>query len=153
MSNIGTLMKSGMIGLVLLALGACSATYRNHGYVPTDGELEMILVGVDTRETVAGSVGRPTSTGVLADGGWYYTQSRWRHHLYKAPREVERQLVAISFDGDGVVENVERFALEDGQVVTLSRRVTESNIRGVTFIGQILNNIGNFDAGQVFGEN
>ncbi|MBS9716350.1 outer membrane protein assembly factor BamE [Pseudohalocynthiibacter aestuariivivens] len=153
MSNISTLMKSVMIGLVLLALGACAATYRNHGYIPTDGELDLILVGVDTRETVASSVGRPTSTGVLADGGWYYAQSRWRHHLYKAPQEIERQLVAISFDGDGVVENIERFALEDGQVVTLSRRVTESNIRGVTFIGQILSNIGNFDAGQVIGEN
>ena len=151
MSILFRLIKSGVIGVLFLSLAACSATYQNHGYVPPDEDLDLITVGVDTRDSVADSVGRPTSFGVLQEGGWYYTQSRWRHFAYKAPQIIDRQLVAITFDKDGVVENVERFTLEDGRVIALSRRVTDSNIKGVSFLRQLLGNLGNFNAGRLVG--
>jgi len=68
------------------------------------------------------------------------------------PREIDRQLVAISFDTRGVVQNVERFTLEDGRVVAISRRVTDSNIKGISFIRQLLGNIGNIRAGDILGD-
>lgn len=145
-------IKSGAFGLLILAVGACSATYQNHGYVPSDSELEEIIVGIDTRETVGETIGRPTSFGVLENGGWYYTQSRWRHYAFKAPKVVDRQLLAITYTDAGIVENIERFTLEDGRVVPLSRRVTASNIKGITFLRQLLGNIGNLQPGQLLGE-
>ena len=57
--------------------------------------------------------------------------------------------MAISFDGRGRVENIERFGLENGNVVVLSRRVTESNIKGVSFLRQLFRNIGNIDPGMI----
>ena len=53
---------------------------------------------------------------------------------------------------NGQVENVERFGLEDGQVVALNRRVTTSNTRGVGFLRQLFSNIGNIGAGQFLEE-
>lgn len=150
MVRLAKAMRLGAIGLTLLALTACTAIYRNHGYAPADTDLEAIVVGESTRQDVARAVGRPSSIGVLADSGWYYVGSRFRHFAWKAPEEVERQVVAISFDGDGVVENVERFGLEGGQVVVLSRRVTDSNIKGLSFLRQLLGNVGNISAAQVF---
>jgi outer membrane protein assembly factor BamE (lipoprotein component of BamABCDE complex) len=134
-----------LIGLCLcvLTLAGCAAVYRNHGYVPTDVDLQSVEVGKDTRETVAEKVGRPSAAGLLNDIGWYYVQSRWRHYGARAPEEQERQVVAITFTEAGVVSNVERFGLEDGRVITLSRRVTDSNIKGVSFIRQLLGNLGN----------
>lgn len=152
MLKLNNYMKSAALGFVILAVAACSATFEDHGYVPTDSDLDEIIVGVDSRESVAQTVGRPTSTGVLATGGWYYTQSRWRNFAYKAPKVIDRQVVAISFTDDGIVENIERFTLADGRVVPLSRRVTDSNIKGISFIGQLLGNLGNFSAGQILGE-
>ena len=149
MTRIGSFV--GLCALALV-LSACSATYRNHGYVPTDTELSEVVVGVDTRETVADVIGRPTAGGVLTGSGYYYVQSRWENYAYRAPKVIDRQVVAISFDGDGVVENIERFTLEDGKVVALSRRVTDSNIKGISFLRQLLGNLGNFDAGQLFGD-
>ncbi|MCI2398735.1 outer membrane protein assembly factor BamE [Aliiroseovarius subalbicans] len=125
-----------------VALTACTATFRNHGYAPTDLQLAEVLVGVDTRETVATSVGTPGTAGLLNSSGWYYVQSRFRHFAYNKPEEIERQVVAISFAEDGVVSNVERFGLEDGQIVTLSRRVTDSNIKGISFVRQLFGNLG-----------
>jgi len=141
-------VRMALAGLALLALAACSEIVRNHGYAPSDEDLATVAVGRDTRDTVAFKVGRPSAGGLMQDGGWYYVQSRWSHQGARAPREVDRQVVAVSFDNQGRVSNVERFGLEQGQVVALSRRVTDSNIKGVGLIQQMMGNLGRFNPGQ-----
>jgi outer membrane protein assembly factor BamE (lipoprotein component of BamABCDE complex) len=148
--------RGGRTGGLLAALGlvlvtACSPVYRDHGYVPTDSDLEEVVVGESTVEDVAAAVGRPSASGVLTGSAWYYVGSRFRHAGARAPREVDRQVVAISFDDGGVVENVERFGLEKGQVVAISRRVTDSNIKGIGFLRQLLGNIGRLGPAQLGG--
>ncbi len=135
------------LGLVLgVALAACSATYRNHGYAPTEQELAEISVG-ESRDSVAEKIGQPTAAGVVNETGWYYVESRFESYAYRAPQEIERQVVAITFDRGGRVRNIERFGLQDGEVIALNRRVTDSNIEGVSFIRQLLGNLGRVDAG------
>ena len=140
-----------MVGLTLtLALtAACTPLFRNQGYVPTDDELALIEVGSDTRESVATKVGRPSTSGLLNDVGWYYVQSRYETIGPRAPQETDRQVVAITFSEDGVVQDVGRFGLQDGQVITLSRRVTDSNIQGVSLIRQLLGSLGQLRADQI----
>ena len=146
MGRIPASFGQGLVALALLMSVACSNIDRKHGYVPPPEDLEQIIVGIDTRESVATSVGRPSVSGILSEGGWYYVESRFRAYGFRERIEIDREVVAISFDTDGVVENVERFGLEDGQVIALSRRVTESNIKGVSFLRQLFGNIGNFAA-------
>jgi outer membrane protein assembly factor BamE (lipoprotein component of BamABCDE complex) len=140
--------------VLALAAGAaaCSPVVRNHGYVPDASELALVDVGTDTRETVAEKIGRPSTSGLLNDEGWYYVQSRYELFGPREPREVERRVLAVTFDEGGVVENIATFGLEDGQVVEISRRVTDTNIRGVSLIRQLLGNIGRVNAADVFGD-
>ena len=49
------------VGVALIAVVACAPVYRNHGYIPSDDELALVEVGIDTRETVAVAVGRPSA--------------------------------------------------------------------------------------------
>lgn len=134
-----------VLGAVLLMLSACSEIIRNHGYVPPEGDLNALIVGVDTRDTLAASIGRPSTSGVVQDQSWYYIGSQVRHFGARKPEEINREVVAISFNDSGTVSNIERFGLERGKVVVLSRRVTETSVRDVTFIRQIIRNFGNFD--------
>ncbi|MBD3765029.1 MAG: outer membrane protein assembly factor BamE [Rhodobacterales bacterium] len=153
--NDGGSLRSRGAGRALRALllaaliAGCSPIYRNHGYVPTESELEQIVVGVDTRDSVAETVGRPAAAGLLNDTGWFYVQSRWEQRGARAPQEIDRKVVAITFDDQGVVQNLGRYGLQDGNVVILSRRVTETNIRGVSFIAQLLGNVGRLRAEDV----
>ena len=117
-------------------------SFRNHGYVPSEAELANIIVGSDTRDTVASLIGRPTAQGVLESSGWYYVESRFLHFAYQAPREISRQVVAISFDARGRVANIERFGLQDGRVIALSRRITKSSIGKIPLLRRLLGNIG-----------
>lgn len=137
--------------LAAAALAGCVAQIRNHGYAPTDAELESVIVGADTRATVEDVIGRPSTSGVLTEGAFYYLSSQRRQIGVFEPQIVDRQLVAISFDAEGVVSNVERFTLTDGRVVPLSRRVTESSVQNTAFLRQLLGNIGRFDAGALVG--
>ncbi|MFK7837805.1 MAG: outer membrane protein assembly factor BamE [Sulfitobacter sp.] len=133
--------------LVVLTMGvaACSPQFRNHGYIPPEEDLSLVEVGSDTRQTVADKVGVPGSAGVLDNSGYYYVRMRTRAVGPFAPQEIDRQVVAISFSDAGVVQNVERFGLERGQVVTLSRRVTSSTVNDKSFLRQLLGNIGRFN--------
>jgi len=142
------------VGAVLLAAGiaACTPVIRNHGYVPAEDELALVEVGVDTRETVGQKIGRPSTSGLLNDEGWYYVQSQYRLVGPREPQEIDRKVLAVTFNEAGVVENVALFGLEDGQVVEISRRVTETNIKGVSIITQLLGSFGRISAEDVFSE-
>jgi hypothetical protein len=45
-----------------------------------------------------------------------------------------------------VVQNIERFGLEDGQVVPLARRITRSGDGDISFIRKLFGNIGALNA-------
>ena len=142
MATFRPVSVAGFALIVTLGVAACSPTFRNHGYVPPEEDLAELVVGIDTRATVEDLVGTPTSGGVLEGGDYYYVRSRVRTFGPRRPEVVERQVLAITFDAEGVLQNIERFGLEDGRVVALSRRVTESGVTDTTFLRQLLGNIG-----------
>jgi outer membrane protein assembly factor BamE (lipoprotein component of BamABCDE complex) len=134
--------------LAVLGLAACTPIYRNHGYVPPDADLAQVVPGQTTMEDLPALIGRPSAQGLLTGSGWYYVGSRWRRLGPAAPQEISREVVAVSFAPDGLVSNVERFGLERGRVVTLSRRVTDGSVTEISLIGQLLGNLGNVQAGE-----
>lgn len=145
--------RSWLLSLfVLLSLGlaACQPIYSNHGYIPTDQDLALLKVGVDTRESVEATIGRPAAEGLLNDDAWYFVQSHWKTLGAAEPVELSREVVAISFGSTGLVENIERFGLDQGRIVPLSRRVTTTNIRGKGILAQIFGNIGKLNTDGLF---
>ena len=137
----------GPLAACALAFGlsACAPQYQNHGYIPPPEDLAAIQIGADTRDTVAEKVGVPSSSGVLTNSGYYYVRMRTRAIGPLAKQEIDRQVVAISFSDRGVVQNVERFGLEEGRVIPLQRRVTDSPVQDKSFIRQLLGNLGRFN--------
>lgn len=139
-----------LLAVVMVAgLAACSSVYRNHGYVPPEEDLAQLEVGTDTRETAAQKVGRPSASGLLNDTGWFYVQSRWEQRGIRPAQEIDRQVVALTFSESGTLQNVERFGLERGQIVPLSRRVTETNVEGMGVLRRLFSNFGRLGAAQL----
>ncbi|MCC5963995.1 MAG: outer membrane protein assembly factor BamE [Rhodobacteraceae bacterium] len=138
--------------VMMAALAACSPVQRFHGYAPDDTQLAEIEVGRDTRETVAEKVGQPGMMGVMEGSGWYYVQSDWVERGWRPPVEVNREVVAISFDGSDRVTNIERFGLEQGEVVPLSRRVTLPEQSTGVLLRQLLANFGRINPAQLLGD-
>ena len=145
------------VGLSLVLLGAlilvsaCTTLSRDFGYAPSESQLAEIVVGIDGKVRVEELVGSPLSESLRGTEVWYYTAYRQETFAFKEPVITERQIVAISFDQNETVRNIERFALQDGRVVTLTRRVTEDAVPSVGLIRQIFGNIGGFSAEQIVG--
>lgn len=136
--------------MMALVLAACSPMMRYHGYAPSDADLAAIVVGQDTRETVAQKIGQPGMGGVMEGSGWFYVQSDWRQREWRAAEEVDRQVVAITFDARGRVANIERFGTERGEVITLSRRITDAGPTPSVF-SQVFRVLGQFSAASFAG--
>ena len=144
-----TVTRSGrflLVAVAALILAACQPQMRFHGYAPSDADLAEIQVGRDNRETVVERVGRPGMGGVLEGSDWFYVQSDWRQSHWRAPVEIDRQVVAISFDGNDRVSNVQRFGLQDGEVVQLSTRITDMG-RQPGILRQVFRALGQFTPG------
>lgn len=148
--NSGLSRRACLFVVLSLGLAACQPIYSNHGYVPTDQDLALLKVGIDTRESVEATIGRPAAEGLLNDEAWYYVQSHWKTVGPAEPVELTREVVAISFGATGLVENIERFGLDQGRIVPLSRRITTTNIRGKGVLAQIFGNIGKLNTDNLF---
>ena len=143
--------KFTLATLIALSVSGCTAIYRDHGYLPAEGDLEQVVVGVDNRSTVQEVLGSPIGSGVLDDGAIFYISTKVKHYAFYEPKVVEREMLVVSFDTDDQVENIEKFGLQDGRVITLSRRVTTGPVKGPKFLKQILGNLGNFNPAGLLG--
>ncbi|WP_138465558.1 outer membrane protein assembly factor BamE [Poseidonocella sp. HB161398] len=136
-ARIKTAMLGAGLAMALAAISGCTTMVDNYGYVPTDMQLEEVQLG-DTRDAVTEKIGQPPLEDFRRDNVWYFVASKTETYGWKAPVTVERQVVAVRFTDNGTVSNVERFGLADGEVVTLSRRVTESAVPDIGFLKGLL---------------
>ncbi len=133
------------------ALSACAPQIDVHGYVPVAADVDAITPGKDTQNSVLALLGTPTTTGAQGSDTWYYISSRVERVAFLAPKEVDRQIVAVVFAGNGRVSAVEHFSLEDGRIIDLNRNVTITDGRRLTFFEQLLGNLGSFSAESFLG--
>jgi outer membrane protein assembly factor BamE (lipoprotein component of BamABCDE complex) len=141
------------VSLILgaLVVSGCTADIRKSGYYPLEQELDVIQVGQSTRAQVLGAIGSPSIGSGADDQELYYVGQQARYFGPFKPQLVDRQIVVVSFDSADRVKNVQVLGLEDGQVVVLSQRVTETIAGDFGFFQQLFGNVGNFDASQLIG--
>ena len=150
MSKFALKYKSMIFSTFFLA--SCSTIHKDHGYLPLDTDLKNVVIGKDTRNSVTELLGSPSGSGVLEDGAIFYISTKIKNFLFYEPKVVSRDMIVVSFDDRDLVENIEKFTLEDGRVVVLSRRVTSAPVKGPKILSQIFGNLGNADAGTLLGQ-
>lgn len=131
-----------------LALAACSPEKITRGYLPDEDQLSSIKPGVNDRASVEELLGSPSSVGTFQDSTWYYITSRNEKLAFFKEDVKEQQVVAIVFDDSGLVSDVRRYSLEDGQEIDPVDRVTPTRGRELTVLEQLMGNIGRFSHGE-----
>ena len=135
--------------LVMATLAACGGQYRNHGYMPLAEDVDALIVGVDTRDSIIEVMGVPTTGGVLTGEAMYYVRSRVHHKGYVKPNEIQRDILVLSFDKNQILRNVERFGIEKGKLIRLEHRVTEAPGGDRSVLQQIIGSIGGFNPNSI----
>ena len=130
----------------LLLAVACSPVRKTHGYAPRESQLAELKVGTDGKAEVAGKIGRPTTVGMFDKNEWYYITRQTQNRAFLAPKVLSQEVVVVGFTEDGIADSVDRYGLEDGRVVNLVTRITPTRGKRLTFLQQLLGNIGRFSA-------
>lgn len=123
-------------------LGGCTAIQDHQGYIVDTQLVEAIQPGVDNRESVERTLGRPTFTGQFEQSDWYYVSRQSRQLAFQHPRPSDQTVLRIHFDAAGNVERVERTGMEMVQRIDPSNDTTPTLGRERSFFEEIFGNIG-----------
>ncbi len=135
------------VALAATSLGACVATVDQRGNLPEPDKFAQIHPGITTREQVAKILGTPSSTGVFDDKNWYYISRRTKQVAFFDPDVLDQQVYIVNFDATGVVRGVDHKDLKDGRDIEPAPGATPAPGRELTFLEQVLGNIGRFNKG------
>jgi len=132
--------------LIVAALAAgCSPTIDTRGNLPDADNVLKIQPGIDTKNEVAQILGSPSTVGTFNDNKWYYISTRTRTLAFLTPAIEDQQVLVVSFDKSGVVNDMKIIGLEDAKQITPSERVTPTLGRELTIMQQLLGNLGRFN--------
>jgi outer membrane protein assembly factor BamE (lipoprotein component of BamABCDE complex) len=141
-----------MVLACAVGVSACNPVLRSHGYRYSIQEEPNITPAEDTQDTVLQRLGNPSTRGTFEENTWYYISSTRESLAYLRPVTRDRRIIAVSFDDAGVVSEVAEYSVEDGRMVAYSGNETPTRGRELTFLEQLLGNVGRLPSEQFGGE-
>ena len=93
-------------------LGGCASIRDHQGYVLDESLVSGIQPGVDNRDSVTGTLGRPTFVGQFDQRDWYYVSRDTRQLAFNSPHPQNNTVLHVRFDAAGNVERVDRTGME-----------------------------------------
>jgi outer membrane protein assembly factor BamE (lipoprotein component of BamABCDE complex) len=136
------------VALGATALGGCTAIRDHQGFVADPQLMQGIQAGVDNRESVERTLGRPTFTGQFDQNDWYYVARETRQLAFQYPSADDQTVLHVRFDAAGNVERVETTGLELAADINPSDEETPTLGRRRSFFQEIFGNIGAAAPGQ-----
>jgi outer membrane protein assembly factor BamE (lipoprotein component of BamABCDE complex) len=128
-----------------IALAGCSATVEQRGNLPPPDEIAEIHPGKTTKDEVVKILGTPSSVGVFNDKSWYYISRRTKQFAFLNPDVLDQEVYVVDFNSDDVVKAVDHKTLKDGREITPIARATPAPGRELSFLEQVLGNLGRFN--------
>ncbi len=126
------------------ALGGCTRIRQNQGYIVDESLVAAIQPGVDNRDSVQKTLGRPTFVAQFDSGEWYYISRNTGQLAFANPKVLTQSMLIVSFDKKGTVAKVERRGMEKIANITPVRDKTPTLGRESGLLEDLFGNIGQF---------
>ncbi|MEO5773640.1 MAG: outer membrane protein assembly factor BamE [Sphingomicrobium sp.] len=149
-------MKSALFKLATAALAAtmvagCAGVRAHRGAV-IDTELASgIQVGVDNKDSVAKTLGRPSFTGEFDQNDWYYVSADTQTLAFRSPHVVKQTVLHVRFDPAGNVAAVNKTGKELIASIDPYGKETPTLGRKRGFFDELFGNIGTVGSGMTPG--
>ncbi|HEY0043045.1 MAG TPA: outer membrane protein assembly factor BamE [Allosphingosinicella sp.] len=130
-----------LLGAALL-IGGCTKVQDHQGYIAEESLITAIQPGVDNRDSVLTTLGRPTFTGQFDQNDWYYVSRTTRNFGFNMPRPKEQTVLRVRFDAAGNVTAVDRKGMEQVASIDPSSETTPTLGRDRSLIEELFGNIG-----------
>jgi outer membrane protein assembly factor BamE (lipoprotein component of BamABCDE complex) len=135
--------RSVVAAIVLgLALSACAGTRDHRGFVLDPVLADSIQAGVDNKDSVTRTIGRPTFTSQWDPNDWYYVSRDTAQLAFRDPKVTEQTVLRVQFDQAGNVTSVQKTGKEQIASVDPSGDKTPTLGRKRSFFEELFGNIG-----------
>ena len=132
------------LALATLLMAACDNITDLRGFAPAPGAVDKLEVGTQSREDVVRVVGSPSAVATFNPNVWYYISEKQEYWGPSKPWISEQNVIQITFNESGRVQNIKYYDLKDAQQITMVARITPTSGKELTVLEQILGNVGKF---------
>lgn len=143
-----TVRLAGCAALLAAALGAsaCTPVRTHQGYVVDKELVDAIQPGIDNRQSVLQTLGRPTLTSQFNEGEWYYVSRDASNLAFQDPKVKEQLTLRVRFDQAGNVVAVDKMDASLIADVNTYGKTTPTLGRKRGFFEDLFGNIGTVGA-------
>lgn len=134
-----------MLAMAVLASG-CSSIVNHRGYITDQVLMQSVQPGIDNRQSVERTLGRPSFTSQYGDPVWYYVGSNTAQAPFTNPRFTAHTVLAVSFDQAGNVISAEQTGLDQVARISPDGNKTPTLGRERGFLEDLFGNIGQVGA-------
>lgn len=132
------------LAALLCTVSACAPTKTVRGNMVEDHVLATVQPGVDNAADVMRKLGSPTARDPFNPSVWYYIGQNTEKRGILDPQVTEERVLIARFNAEGKLESLsEREG--DRIPIPVSRDKTPTSGNEVTFMQQLLGNLGKFN--------
>lgn len=134
--------------LLAAALGttACAPVRTHQGYIIDKELVDSVQPGIDTRESVMKTLGRPTFTSQFNEGEWYYISRTSSNYGYQGLKAKDQTTLRVRFDASGNVAAVDHMGKDLIASVDPYGKTTPTLGHKRSFFQDLFGNIGTVGA-------
>ena len=137
-----------MLLLGCMLVGGCSVfeaqSQLRGNHVDAD-QLKELVPGTSTRNDVTALIGSPTARATFDDNTWIYISEVTRPRIARVQGVLSQDVLVLSFNEQGVLQDMKRLNQEDALPVTVVARTTPSPGTEASFLQQLFGNVGRFN--------
>ena len=152
-TRYGRLIALTLAGSLAFGLTGCAKKVAVRGNMPDPEEVLEVQPGIHDRNDVASILGSPSTVSNFLDRTqgtefenkfWYYIGYRTEQTAFFEPDVVDRSVLIIAFNDNGIVDDTRLYTVEDGKIIDPVTRETPTEGRELTVLQQLFGNIGRF---------
>jgi outer membrane protein assembly factor BamE (lipoprotein component of BamABCDE complex) len=127
---------------MLVLTSGCARIREHQGHMLDETLVAAVQPGIDNRDSVTGTLGRPTFVGQFDQRDWYYVSRDTRQVAFAMPKAVRQTVLHVRFDEQGNVASVERTGLEKIASIQPMADKTPTLGRDRSFFQELFSNVG-----------
>ncbi len=147
------LLLVGGLALAMATTAGCARVRGHQGFIMDKTLTDSVTAGIDNKESVERTLGRPTFTGQFGNDEWYYLSRETRQLAFANPRATDQTLLRVRFDAAGNVASVDRTGIEKVAQLSPVSDKTPTLGRNRTLLEDIFGNIGAVNGATAPGSN
>ncbi len=145
--QVGKALGATAMTLAAFAVSGCSSIRESRGYIQDATLMTSVQPGIDNRQSVTATLGRPSFTSQYGTPTWYYVSSITGRSAFTQPQIKVHSVLAVQFDEAGNVVSAETTGMERVVALQPDGDKTPTLGRERSFFEDLFGNIGQVGAG------